>query len=81
MATVYNVEFIHKFSNRSTGKMENVATIGHDLSTKTLGRALRQQGFLAKGQRVLDYRHSEGKIVVFPRCKVFHSLILTVKEF
>ena len=79
---IYATHFIHKIATQSQNFGGDICLTGEETRCpKLLGKALREQGILGKGERVREYRMChEGSLVVFPPSKsVWHAIRLSPK--
>jgi hypothetical protein len=74
----YLTRYVHKISPKETDVGEAVDLAPADLTDrKKLAAALRRVGLLSAGEQIRDFRiEKEGRIVVFPKASIWHSIIL-----
>jgi hypothetical protein len=74
----YLTRYVHKISPKETDTGEAVDLAPTDLTDrKKLAAALRRVGLLSAGEQIRDFRiEKEGRVVVFPKASIWHSIIL-----
>jgi hypothetical protein len=74
----YLTRYVHKISPKETDTGEAVDLSPTDLTDrKKLAAALRRVGLLSAGEQIRDFRiEKEGRVVVFPKASIWHSIIL-----
>lgn len=80
---VYRVRYVHKIAQLADDKGPDVALHAQDFSNaRELGAALRRQGALFPGARIVEYRTEKNptRVVCFPRLPgstaYWHAIVL-----
>lgn len=74
----YRTRYVHKISpsEKDVGPSVDLSIADLD-NRKTLGAALRRQHVMSAGDQISNFRiEQSGRVVVFPKASIWHSIVL-----
>jgi hypothetical protein len=78
----YSSRYVHKISPKPTDVGPEVSLTEKDTrDRKALGKALREQRVLSRGERIQQYRVEPGGVVIFPEASIWHAIVLETPRY